>query len=131
MPTAIKVISSLNILFASVFMANLLLFTRTDLDVPSLGFPLFSFINLAGTGILILTTLVVLLRVSKLVGFIRLLNYVLLLTLGLNILLMMKFIFSLYGLFTILFSVIVVIYLIGVRGYLASEKAAQYFTLRQ
>jgi len=128
MPTAIKVISTLNILFASVFLANLLMIQKTELDVPTLGFPLFSFINLAGTTILILTTLVVLLRIIKLVSFVRLLNYVLLLILGLNVLLMMKFILSLYGLFTILFSVIVVIYLIGVRGYLASEKAANYFT---
>jgi len=130
MPTAIKVISSLNIIFASVFLANLLMLQKTDMEMTNLGFPLFSFINLAGTTILILTTLVVLLRAIKLIGFVRLLNYVLLLILGLNVLLMMKYIFSLYGTFTILFSVVVVIYLIGVRGYLASEKAAQYFTAK-
>ena len=128
MPTAIKIISSINILLASVFIANLLLIHHTNIEVPVFGSPLISFINLAGASVLILTALVVLLRWAKLVGFIRLLNYVLLLLLGLNILLMAKYIFSLYGIFTIIFNVFVIVYLIGVRGYLASEKSATYFT---
>ena len=130
MPTAIKVISSINILLTSVFIANLLLIHQTNIEVPVFGSPLISFINLAGASVLILTALVVLLRWVKLVGFIRLLNYVLLLLLGLNILLMAKYIFSLYGIFTILFNIFVIVYLIGVRGYLASEKSASYFTSR-
>ena len=130
MPTAIKVISSINILLTSVFIANLLLIHQTNIEVPVFGLPLISFINLAGASVLILTALVVLLRWVKLVGFIRLLNYVLLLLLGLNILLMAKYIFSLYGIFTILFNIFVIVYLIGVRGYLASEKSASYFTSR-
>lgn len=130
MPTAIKVISSINILLASVFIANLLLIHHTNIEVPVFGSPLISFINLAGASVLILTALVVLLRWAKLVGFIRLLNYVLLLLLGLNILLMAKYIFSVYGIFTILFNVFAIVYLIGVRGYLASEKSAYYFTSR-
>ena len=130
MPTAIKIISSINILLASVFIANLLLIHHTNIEVPVFGSPLISFINLAGASVLILTALVVLLRWAKLVGFIRLLNYVLLLLLGLNILLMAKYIFSLYGIFTILFNVFTIVYLIGVRGYLASDKSAYYFTSR-
>lgn len=130
MPTAIKVILSINILLISVFIANLLLIHKAGISVPAFGFPLISYINLAGASISILTVLVVLLRWVKLVGFIRLLNYVLLLLLGLNILLMAKYIFSFYGVFTILFDVFVIVYLIGVRGYLASEKAARYFTSR-
>ena len=130
MPTAIRVISSLNILLASVFVANLLMIQNTGMEMPVMGFPLYSFINLSGAKILIVTALVVLLKLGRLVGFIRLLNYVLLLLLGLNILLMAKYIFSLYGLFTLLFNLFVIFYLIGVRGYLASEKAAQYFTAK-
>ena len=130
MPTAIKVISSINILLTSVFIANLLLIHHANIEVPVFGSPLIGFINLAGASVLILTALVVLLRWVKLVGFIRLLNYVLLLLLGLNILLMAKYIFSLYGIFTILFNIFVIVYLIGVRGYLASEKSASYFTSR-
>ena len=114
----------------SVFIANLLLIHHSNIEVPVFGSPLISFINLAGASVLILTALVVLLRWVKLVGFIRLLNYVLLLLLGLNILLMAKYIFSLYGIFTILFNIFVIVYLIGVRGYLASEKSAAYFTSR-
>lgn len=130
MPTAIKVISSINILLISVFTANMLLIHKAEMAVPVLGFPLISYINLAGASILALTVLVVLLRWIKWIGFVRLLNYVLLLLLGLNILLMAKYIFSVYGVVTILFNVFVIIYLIGVRGYLASEKAANYFTYR-
>jgi hypothetical protein len=130
MPTAIKIISTINILLTSVFIANLLLIHHSNIEVPVFGSPLISFINLAGASVLILTALVVLLRWVKLVGFIRLLNYVLLLLLGLNILLMAKYIFSLYGIFTILFNVFAIVYLIGVRGYLASEKSAHYFTTR-
>lgn len=133
MPTAIKVISSINILLASVFIANLLLIQHTNMDVPVFGSPLISFINLAGASVMILTALVVLLRWAKFVGFIRLLNYVLLLLLGLNILLMAKYIFSDfwgYASFTLLFNLFVIVYLIGARGYLASEKAANYFITR-
>jgi hypothetical protein len=130
MPTAIKVISSINILLASVFIANLLLIQHTNMEVPVFGSPLIGFINLAGASVMILTALVVLLRWAKLVGFIRLLNYVLLLLLGLNILLMAKYLFSLYGIFTIMFNLFAIVYLIGARGYLASEKAANYFITR-
>ena len=130
MPTGIKVISTLNILLASVFVANLLLIHQTNIELPVFGSPLISFINLAGASVLILTALVVLLRWANLIGFVRLLNYVLLLVLGLNVLLMAKYVFSLYGMFTILFNVFAIVYLIGVRGYLASENAATYFTSR-
>ena len=133
MPTAIKVISSINILLTSVFIANLLLIHQTNIEVPVFGSPLISFINLAGASVLILTALVVLLRWVKLVGFIRLLNYVLMLLLGVNILLIAKYIFSEftgYASFTLLFNLFVIVYLIGVRGYLASEKSAAYFTSR-
>ncbi len=128
MPTAIKIISTVNLFLASIFAANLLLVHKTGIDVPVSGFPLISFINLAGAVILFVTVLTLLLRMVRLVGFIRLLNYVLLLLLGLNILLMAKYIFTLYGFFTIVFNAVVIIYLVGVRGYMASDKAARYFT---
>lgn len=130
MPLAVKIISTVNFLLTGVFAANLLVINRMNDNVPASGLPLASFINLVAAVILFTTALVVLLRLIRLVGFVRLLNYVLLLVLGLNILLMAKYIFSLYGLFTIVLNVIVIIYLIGVRGYLASDKAAGYFTYR-
>jgi len=131
MPTAIKVISTLCILFASVFIANLLFIQKTEISVPVFGFPMISFVNLFGAGVMIVISLIALLRMQKYIGFARVLVYVLLLALGLNVLLMLKYLVTAYGILTILFNVVVIVFAIGVRGYLISENAARDFLVRK
>ncbi|MGD8785339.1 MAG: hypothetical protein PVG75_12925, partial [Thioalkalispiraceae bacterium] len=87
MPTAIKVISTFCILLASIFIGNLLFLQKMGLSFPLLGLPLISFINLFGAGTMIVLALVTLLRLSRLIGFSRVLVYALLLALGVNVLL--------------------------------------------
>lgn len=122
MPKGIKVIVTMNILFASVFIANLLFLQKI-----TSGTPLLVFINLVGAAVLILVALIALLRMARAVGFARLLVYVLALILGLQILLTLKYLFSAYGMFVVLFDIVAIFYVIGMRGYLASESAARYF----
>lgn len=122
MPRGIKIIVTLNILLASVFIANLLFMQKI-----TAGSPLLVLVNLIGAAALILVALIVLLRLARAVGFARLLIYVLALVLGLQILLTLKYLFSAYGLFVVFFDVIVIVYAIGMRGYLASASAARYF----
>jgi len=127
MPTAIKVISTLCILFTSIFVANLMFMYKSQISLPIAGIPLLSFINLFAVGVLVMITLVLLLRGSRLVGFIRVLVYTLLLVLGFNILLMFQLL-SIYSVLTIALSIVVIVFLIGVRGYLNSEHAVRYFS---
>jgi hypothetical protein len=127
MPTAIKVISTLCIFIASIFIANILFMQKAGVTIPVLGLPLFMFINLFGAGVMIMITLVTLLRLSRLVGFTRVLVYVLLLALGLNVMLMFNNLMTSFGLFTVIFNLLVIFFVIGVRGYLVSEHAYKYF----
>jgi hypothetical protein len=122
MPTGVKVITTLNILLASVFVGNLLY-----LHQAAQGAPLLFFANLVSAGALILITLIVLLRLARLVGFARVLAYALILVLGLQLLLTLKFLMTGYGAMVILIDFLVIVYAIGMRGYLASDKAAKYF----
>jgi len=123
MPTGIKVITSLNILFSSVFIAKLLY-----LHKAGQGAPLQVFANLVGAGALILITLIALLRISRLVGFARVLAYALILVLGLQAMLTLRDLMTGYGAMIIFTNVIIVFYAIGMRGYLASPQSARYFT---
>ncbi len=123
MPKGIKLIASTNIFLACIFLLNLLFMERAQLS-----YPFASYINLIGAATLLLVALIVLFRISKLVGFARLLIYVLALALGLQAMLTIKFLFSFYGAFTIVVDVIVIFYAIGVRGYLASEHVTTYFS---
>lgn len=127
MPTAIKVISTLCIMMSSIFIANLLFLQKVGTSFPITGLPLVSFINLFGAGSMIVIALVTLLRSFKLIGFTRVLIYTLLLALGLNVLLMLKYLVTVYGLLTIIFNLLVIFFVVGVRGYLASEHAYRYF----
>ena len=127
MPNAIKIISTGCILIASVFIANLLFLQKAMESFPTISFPLISFINLFGAGVMIVVALVALLRWYRLIGFTRVLIYTLLLALGLNVLLMLKYLVTGYGLMTILFNVVVIVFVVGVRGYLASSDAYKYF----
>lgn len=126
MPTAIKVISTLCILLASVFIANLLTLQKMEASFSVTSLPLASFVNLFGAGAMIIIALVTLLRWHRLIGFTRVLIYALLLALGLNVILMIPELFNGYGL-TILFDLVVIVFIVGVRGYLASKDAYKYF----
>ena len=123
MTTGIKFISACNVMLAGIFVANMLL-----LEKPQLSYPFVSYINLVSIATLLSVTLITVLRAGKLVGFARILIYVLMLALGLQVLLTVKYLFTAYGLITIVTDVLVIFYAIGVRGYLASNTAAEYFT---
>lgn len=126
MPTAVKVISTFCILLASVFIANLLTLQKMGATFSATSLPLSSFVNLLGAGTLIIIALVTLLRWQRLIGFTRVLIYALLLVLGLNVILMIPELFSGRAL-TIIFDLVVIVFIVGVRGYLASKDAYQYF----
>lgn len=123
MPKGIKVITTLNIFFISIFSAKLLYLHKV-----SQGVPLLVFVNLISVAALALITLIVLLRFASLVGFARVLAYALLLVLGLQIMLTLKDLMTGYGLMTILIDIVVIFYVIGMRGYLGSEVVATYFS---
>ena len=127
MPTAIKVISSLCIMFTSIFAANLMFIHKSQVSLPVTGLPLLSFINLFAVGVMVVVSLILLLRASRYVGFARVLVYALLLILGLDVLLMLKYLTTGYGILTIILNVVVIVFLIGVRGYLNSKHALRYF----
>ena len=122
MPTGFKIITTLNILFTGIFIANLLY-----LQQASQGAPLLAFVNLVGAGAFVLITLVILLRLARLVAFARVLAYALILVLGLQVLLTLKYLMSGYGAVIIVIDLVVIFYVIGMRGYLASPQAATYF----
>jgi hypothetical protein len=98
------------------------------MEKVALSYPFASYINLISASALILITLIILLRLAPFVGFVRAIIYVIALVLGLQILLTIKYLFSVYDILTITVDALVIFYLIGVRGYLASERAARYFT---
>lgn len=123
MPTGIKIIGAINSVLACVFIANLLFMEKIELS-----YPFASYINLITSGAFIVITMITLLRLTHFIGFARLLIYVVMLILGLQILLTIKYLFSAYGILTIVIDAFVIFYLIGVRGYLASELAEKYFT---
>jgi hypothetical protein len=123
MPTGIKLISILNILLSLVFTFNQFFMERA-----ALSYPFASYINLISASALILITLIILLRLAPFIGFVRAIIYVIALVLGLQILLTIKYLFSVYGMLTIAVDALVIFYLIGMRGYLTSEHAARYFT---
>jgi len=127
MPTAIKVISSLCIMFTSIFAANVMFIHKSQVSLSITGAPLLSLINLFAIVVLVVLALVLLLRLSRFIGFARVLVYALLLVLGLDVLLMLKYLTEGYGILTITLNVVVIVFLIGVRGYLNSEKVLRYF----
>ena len=122
MPTGAKIITTLNILLASLFITNLLYLHKSTQAAP-----LLVFVNLVCAGALILITLIILLRLMRLVAFARVLAYALIVVLGLQVLLTLKYLMTGYGILIIVVDLVVIFYAIGMRGYLASPKAASYF----
>jgi len=123
MPKGIKIISVVNLLLGAIFILNLLFMEKTELS-----YPFANYINLITPGALIAVSLIAIFRLGRMIGFARALIYVVMLVLGLQILLTLKYLFSFYGLVTVIVDALVIFYLVGVRGYLASEHAASYFT---
>ena len=121
MPTGIKFIIGLNLLFACLFVGNLIYMHQAGQGAPFL-----LFVNLVSASALILISLIVVFRLVRLIGFARVLAYALILVLGLHFLLMLKYLMS--GLaVSLLVDFIVIFYAIGMRGYLGSPAAAKYF----
>lgn len=121
MPKGIKVIIGLNLLFAVLFIGDVVFMHKTVQ-----GAPILLFVNLLCASSLILITLIVLLRQSWLIGFARVLAYVVILILGLHFLLMLKYLMSKVAI-TLLIDLVVLFYAIGMRGYLISSEAENYF----
>lgn len=122
MPTGIKILITLNIILTALFISNLLY-----LQKATQGAPLLVFVNLVSAGSLVLITLIVLLRAGRLVAFARVLAYALILVLGLQVLLTLKYLMTGYGALTVLIDIVVIFYVIGMRGYLTSDIVARYF----
>jgi len=122
MPKGIKVITTVNIILISIFVANLLY-----LHKAAQAAPLLVFVNLVSAGALTLITLIVLLRLGHLVAFARVLAYAMILVLGLQLLLTLKYLMSGYGALVVLIDLVVIFYVIGMRGYLASDMVSSYF----
>lgn len=124
MPTGVKVIIGLNLLFAALFIANLVSMHLTGQSAVFL-----LFVNLVSASALILITLIILLRLVRLIGFARVLAYAVILVLGVHFLLMLKYLMS-SMVVSLLIDFIVIFYAIGMRGYLGSPAAGNYFLRR-
>lgn len=122
MPKGIKVITTLNIILISIFVGNLLYLHKAAQDAPVLVF-----VNLISASALVLITLIVLLRLARLVAFARVLAYAMILVLGLQLLWSLKTLMSGHSALVVSIDLIVIFYVIGMRGYLASEMASAYF----
>jgi hypothetical protein len=70
---------------------------------------------------------IMLFRLQRLLAFIRLLIYVIAIVQGLLVMLLLKDLFSIPGILIIASAVCLIIYFIGVRGYLSSNTSLSYF----
>lgn len=82
--------------------------------------------NLTCVGIVVLQA-IMLSRWQRLLAFMRILIYVLAMLQGLQVMLLLKDLFTVAGVVLVLSGVLLVTYFIGVRGYLGSERALRYF----
>ena len=123
MPLGLKIIFIVNILL--ILSYSVLLFFYGALLRKY--YPLVLFISGVTAGGLFCLQLILFYKIQRLLGFIRLLIYVISIMQGLLVLLMLKDLFSVLGMLFILSAVLLVIYLIGVRGYLSSKQTLNYF----
>ena len=122
-PRGIKFISVINLLLVCVY---LLLGYRHGLTLRTY-YPIAAYAAAVTFGGIIVLQLILSLRLRPLLAFIRVLVYVMAILQGLQIMLVLKDLFTTEGALLIGTAVLLVIYLIGVRGYLASSTALQYF----
>lgn len=125
MPRGIKVIILCNLFFASMF--PMFFYVLKEMNTI---FPLAALISTLITSGLIMISVVIIFRLIGLLAFARVLLYAIMLTLGLNTMLLLKWVLTPFGIFSILVNIFIVIYLIGARGYLASSTSIDYFLRR-
>ena len=126
-PRGIKFITGINLLLVCLY---LLLGYRYGIALRS-HYPLAAYVAAVTFGGIIVLQIILSLRLRPLVAFIRVLVYAMVILQGLQIMLVLKDLFSLAGVLLIGTAVLLVIYLIGVRGYLVSAAAMQYFGFTQ
>lgn len=123
LPRGIKIISVSNLMLLLLYA---MMFYRYGSELRS-HFPYAWYLaNLTFVGIVVLQT-IMLARWQRLLAFTRILNYVLAMLQGLQVMLLLKDLFTVAGVVLVLSGVLLVIYFIGVRGYLGSERALTYF----
>lgn len=122
-PRGIKFITVINLLLVCLY---LLLGYRYGMALRS-NYPMAAYAAAVTCGGIIVLQIIVSLRLQPLLGFIRVLVYALAIVQGLQTMLVLKDLFTPVGALLIGTAVLQVFYLIGLRGYLASSGAMQYF----
>jgi hypothetical protein len=122
-PRGIKFITGINLLLVCLY---LLLGYRYGMALRN-DYPMAAYAAAVTGGGIIVLQISLSLRLYPLLGFVRVLVYAMAILQGLQIMLVFKDLFSPAGALLIGTAVLLVVYLIGVRGYLASATALQYF----
>ncbi len=122
-PRGIKVITGINLLLVCSY---LLLGYWHGMALRN-DYPMAAYAAAVTFGGIIMLQIILSLRLARLLGFVRVLVYTMAILQGLQIMLMLKDLFSSAGVLLIGTAMLQVFYLIGVRGYLASSNAMQYF----
>lgn len=122
-PRGIKVISIINMILVMLY---LLLGYRYGIALRSV-YPFAAYAAAVTCGGVIVLQLILSLRLRVFVGFGRVLVYAMAILQGLQVMLVLKDLFVPVAAILIGSAIVLVIYLIGVRGYLASATAMQYF----
>lgn len=124
MPRGIRVILVANVGVLLVYIAALLNFGTALRQY----YPVALYVALVTIGTLLVQQVVMLLRLQRLMGFVRLMIYVLAILQGLQVMLVIKDVFSIAGIVLVCSGALLAFYFIGMRGYLSSLSANQYFT---
>lgn len=126
MPKSVKIVLIINtliLLLKSWLLYNA--YTETGLETIS-AFVLWTLI-----GGLILCNLFILLKAHKLWGSLRAIIYVVALMQALMVIILLKDFFTLMGFLAVLETFVITFYLIGLRGYLASQGFIAYMKANQ
>ncbi len=119
----VKVISSMNLILVCLY---LLLGYRYGSALRNV-YPIAAYAAAVTCGGIIVLQIILSLRLRAFVGFVRVLIYAMAILQGLQVMLVLKDLFVPVAAILIGTAIVLVIYLIGVRGYLASATAMQYF----
>lgn len=122
MPQGVKNVLLINLVILAIAgWALFNMYTETGAEI------LIAFATWSLFGTLAFTQLVLLVKTRKAWGMLRALLYVIALLQALNTMILTKDFLSLWGALAVLGSLLVVFYLIGLRGYLSSDGFKQWF----
>lgn len=124
MPRGIRVILLINVVVLIAYIATLFNFG----EALRHHYPAALYVALVTVGTLLVQQLVMLLKFVRMMGFIRLMVYVLAILQGLQVMLVIKDIFTIAGFGLVMSGAVLAFYFIGMRGYLGSANATHYFT---